>query len=42
MEINNVYLGDCNELIKGIKDNEIDVSFTSPPYFDTGGGETQE
>ena len=28
--------GDCLELLKELKDNTVDVSFTSPPYNDTG------
>lgn len=28
--------GDCLEIMKGMKDNSVDVSFTSPPYNDTG------
>ena len=29
---NNIYQGDCLELMKGIPDNSIDLVFTSPPY----------
>lgn len=32
MTPNEVYLGDALELIKDLKDNEVDVAFTSPPY----------
>lgn len=28
--------GDCLKLLKELKDNTVDVSFTSPPYNDTG------
>lgn len=28
--------GDCLELMKELKDNSVDVCFTSPPYNDTG------
>lgn len=32
IELDNIYLGDCLELIRGVEDDSIDVSFTSPPY----------
>ena len=32
IEPNNLYLGDCYELIKGIPDNSIDLIVTDPPY----------
>lgn len=31
-----VKTGDCLELMKEMEDNSVDVSFTSPPYNDTG------
>ncbi|MDD5727101.1 MAG: site-specific DNA-methyltransferase [Victivallales bacterium] len=31
---NNFYLGDCEEILKKIPDNSIDLIFTSPPYAD--------
>jgi len=34
MEKNTIYLGDCLELMKGIKDKSVDLIFTSPPYAD--------
>lgn len=30
---NNIYTGDCRELIKGIEPDSIALSFWSPPYF---------
>lgn len=30
--VNDVYLGDCSELMKKIPDNSVDLIFTSPPY----------
>lgn len=40
MEIkpNNIYLGDCYELIKNIPDKSIDLIITDPPYEIVGGG----
>lgn len=36
---NNVYLGDCYELIKQIPDKSIDLIYTDIPYeFNSGGG----
>lgn len=35
MEINKVYLGDCLEVIKGFKDDSIDLIVTSPPYYNS-------
>jgi site-specific DNA-methyltransferase (adenine-specific) len=32
IEPNNIYLGDCLELMKDIKDEYIDLTVTSPPY----------
>ena len=32
--INRVYLGDCEEVLKQIPDNSVDLIFTSPPYAD--------
>ena len=29
-----LYLGDCNEILKELPDNSIDLIFTSPPYAD--------
>lgn len=38
MELNNIYLGDCYELIKQIPDKSVDLIITDPPYeFDTSG-----
>jgi len=31
---NDLYLGDCEEVLKGIPDNTVDLIFTSPPYSD--------
>lgn len=36
--MNQVVLGDCLELFEKLDDKSIDVSFTSPPYFSVGGG----
>lgn len=30
----NTYLGDCNEVLKKLPDNSVDLIFTSPPYAD--------
>ena len=39
MEINNIYLGDCYELIKQIPDKSVDLIYTDPPYeMKSGGG----
>lgn len=35
-ELNNIYCGDCLELLKQMKDNSIDVIITSPPYNKAG------
>ena len=32
MELNNLYIGDCLELLKQLSDNSIDLVITSPPY----------
>ena len=33
MEIkHDLYLGDCEEILKGLPDNSVDLIFTSPPY----------
>lgn len=32
MENNNIYVGDCKELLKQIPDNSVDLFLTSPPY----------
>ena len=38
IEPNNIYLGDCYELIKDIEDKSVDLIVTDPPYeFGTGG-----
>lgn len=29
-----LYLGDCNEILKDLPDNSVDLIFTSPPYAD--------
>ena len=33
MELNNVYCGDCLELIKGLADDSIDLVYMDPPFF---------
>ena len=33
MEVNKIICGDCLEVMKGIPDNYIDLTITSPPYF---------
>ena len=39
MELNNIYLGDCYELIKQIPDKSVDLIYTDPPYeMQSGGG----
>lgn len=39
MELNKVYLGDANELIKSVPDNSIDCIYTDIPYlYQMGGG----
>ena len=41
MEIkpNNIYLGDCYELIKEMPDKSVDLIYTDPPYeIQSGGG----
>ena len=39
-ETNNIYLGDCYELIKKLPDNSVDLIVTDPPYLieNTSGG----
>ena len=32
--LDKVFLGDCEEVLKGIPDNSVDLIFTSPPYAD--------
>ena len=32
LEKNNIYLGDCYELIKQVADNSIDLIIIDPPY----------
>lgn len=35
MEIgNNLYLGDCEDILSKLPDNSVDLIFTSPPYAD--------
>jgi len=35
MEIkHDLYLGDCEEVLKTFPDNSVDLIFTSPPYAD--------
>ena len=38
IERNKIYCMDCLEGMKMMEDNSVDVSFTSPPYGDTGNG----
>ena len=41
MDLNKIYLGDCNEVLKTLPSNSVDLVITSPPYFqqrDYGGG----
>jgi len=41
IELNKIYCGDCNELLKNIPSNSMDLVITSPPYFqqrEYGGG----
>lgn len=33
--MNNVYLGDCKDVLKKVQDNSVDLIFTSPPYADS-------
>ena len=35
MEINNIYLGDCLEVMKDIQDESIDMIFCDLPYGTT-------
>lgn len=37
LEPNNIYLGDCFELIKDVPDRSIDLVVTDPPYLHTKG-----
>ena len=32
--LNKIFLGDCEEVLKSIPDNSVDLIFTSPPYAD--------
>ena len=32
--LNKILLGDCEEVLKRIPDNSVDLIFTSPPYAD--------
>lgn len=42
-ETNNIYLGDCYELIKKLPDNCIDLVVIDPPYeFCAGGNGSSE
>ena len=34
MDINQIYQGDCLDLLKQLDDNSIDLVITSPPYAD--------
>ena len=39
MELNKVYLGDCNELIKQVPDRSVQIIYTDVPYlYQMGGG----
>ena len=38
MELNKIYLGDANKLIKDIPDKSIDLIVTDPPYNAVVGG----
>ena len=38
MELNNIYLGDCYELIKQIPDKSVDLIYTDIPYLIDDGG----
>lgn len=38
MELNQIYLGDCYELIKQLPDKSVDLVITDPPYEIVGGG----
>ena len=42
LETNNIYLGDCYELIKEIPDKSIDLIVIDPPYQIDGKSKTQE
>lgn len=40
-DLNKIYCGDCNEVLKDIPSNSVDLVITSPPYFqqrEYGGG----
>lgn len=32
-DLNKIYYGDCNEVLKDIPSNSVDLVITSPPYF---------
>jgi len=32
--VNKIFCGDCEQVLKGVPDNSIDLIFTSPPYAD--------
>lgn len=36
LEVNKIYNMDCLEGMKMMEDNSVDITFTSPPYNDTG------
>lgn len=38
MDLNEIYLGDCNKLIKEIPDKSVDLIVTDPPYMIGTGG----
>lgn len=40
MMYNNIYLGDCLELVRQIPDNSIDLVVTDPPYKTITGGDS--
>ena len=33
-----LFIGDCNKVLKNIDDKSIDVIFADPPYFLSSGG----
>ncbi len=33
IDVNQIYCGDCNQILKDIPENSIDLVITSPPYF---------
>lgn len=40
IEPNNIYLGDCLELMRGIPDGSVDMALTDPPYTMTKRGKS--